>query len=121
MDNDVSRKYAITRIVELLEKDRRDSISFIEQSCWDMAESKGFHDKPVEDGTLIALIQAEASEALEELRKEQVDLKKFEEELADIVIRTFDLGKRHNLDVSTAIVDKLIKNSTRPYRHSKRF
>ena len=62
----------------------------------DTAKAHGWHDEPHEDGTFIALIHAELSEALEGLRhgnppSEHIpEFTALEEELADVVIRCMD-------------------------------
>lgn len=79
------------------------------------AKSKGWHDEPREMGTLLALIHAEVSEALEADRKRDAD--NFVEELADVCIRVFDLCGWMNLDLEKAIREKMEYNKTRSYKH----
>jgi NTP pyrophosphatase (non-canonical NTP hydrolase) len=64
---------------------------------------------------VLALIHSEVSEALEGFRGR--DKENFTEELADIVIRVFDLAYGLEVDLSQAVTDKLAKNRTRGYRH----
>ncbi len=69
-------------------------------------------------GELLCLVHSEISEAMEGHRKNLKDDKlphreMFEVELADAVIRIFDLAAGYNLDISGAIVDKLKYNATR--------
>lgn len=69
-------------------------------------------------GELIALIHSELSEALEADRKGLMDDKLphrqgLEVELADAVIRIFDMAGGLHLDLGGAIVEKLIYNSKR--------
>lgn len=67
---------------------------------------------------------------LEKLRKttniveEGVSLKKennLAEELADIVIRVFSYCSINNIDITSAILDKMEKNKQRPHKHGKKF
>ncbi|MEM8954568.1 MAG: hypothetical protein AAGD22_10495 [Verrucomicrobiota bacterium] len=64
---------------------------------------------------MIALIQSEASEALEGFRKSNKE--NFEEELADVVIRTLDCASGLDLNLDQAIIAKLETNQSRPHRH----
>ncbi|HAN91236.1 MAG TPA: hypothetical protein DCQ33_04045 [Nitrospira sp.] len=97
-------------------------ISAASMSCWINSELHGFHD-PGPDGRVsthaerLMLIVSECSEALEELRKPEYDAAAFGSELADIVIRTFDLAVSADVDIGQAIQDKHAKNIKRPFRH----
>lgn len=84
-------------------------------------------------GMKLALIHSEASEALEDVRdghmaeefKEQDDdtVKPvgFPSELADVVIRVFDLARACDVkDFAGAIQRKMAFNRTRPYRHGNK-
>jgi NTP pyrophosphatase (non-canonical NTP hydrolase) len=66
----------------------------------------------------IALIHSELSEAVEGQRKGLMDdhlpnRKMIEVELADSIIRTFDLAKALDLDIGGALVEKCVYNLTR--------
>jgi NTP pyrophosphatase (non-canonical NTP hydrolase) len=89
------------------------------EEAYTNAKAKGWHDSPREMGTIIALIHSELSEALEADRKG--DSENFVEELADVCIRIFDLCGSLNLDLESAIVEKMEYNKTRPYKHGKRY
>lgn len=83
------------------------------------AVEAGWHKTPRETGTMLALIHSEISEAMEGDRKDLMDdhlphRKMFEVELADAVIRIFDLAGLKGLDLGGAIVEKLEYNRTRP-------
>lgn len=69
--------------------------------------------------TKIALIHTEISEATEGLRKDKMDehlphRKSVEVELADALIRIFDLAGALNLDLGTAVIEKMAYNAVRP-------
>lgn len=114
------------------------------KEAYENAKNKGFHDKPVEMGTRLALIHGEVSEALEADRntkhcKYSIDNLKhsikelynsdfknvyerevkgtFEEELADIAIRLFDLCGYMNIDLEVHIQAKMRYNSLRSHMH----
>lgn len=67
----------------------------------------------------LMLIVSEVSEALEALRKGDID--NFEEELADVIIRTCDLAGGLDIDLEAELRDKIEKNNSRPYKHGKKF
>jgi NTP pyrophosphatase (non-canonical NTP hydrolase) len=71
-------------------------------------------------GNKLMLIVSELSEAQESLRNmEGID--RFEEELADVFIRTADLCGQLQLDIDTAVLQKMEKNKNRPHKHDKAF
>ena len=70
-------------------------------------------------GQKLCLIHSEISEAMEGARKNLMDDKlkhrtMLEVELADAIIRIFDLGGALRLDIVGAIIEKLEFNKTRP-------
>lgn len=69
--------------------------------------------------TRLMLINCEVAEAVEGLRKN--DLDNFREELADIFIRLGDLCGSLNINIEEEIIKKMEKNKERPYRHGKDF
>lgn len=69
-------------------------------------------------GELLALVHSEISEALEGARKNLMDDKlphrpMLEVELADAIIRIFDIAAGFNLDLGGAYVQKMAFNATR--------
>ena len=73
----------------------------------------------------IALVHTELSEALEELRRlhpEAFSYDSFLEELADTVIRVFDLAAVISINRFANIMqEKTMRNDLRPPKHGKRF
>lgn len=65
----------------------------------------------------LMLVVTEVSEAAEAVRHS--DLNNFVEELADTFIRLMDITASCNIDIETAIKDKMEKNLKRPFRHGK--
>jgi len=110
----------------------------LEEYIHGMAKDKGFWE---EDDDLdlpthiviaqkLCLVHSEISEALEGARgsgygdlgasSDKIpEYSSVEEELADAIIRVFDLAGRLDLDIIGAISAKLDYNFNRPYKHGK--
>lgn len=81
---------------------------------WEVLEPEQWSD-PYKIPALLALIHSEVSEALEGFRHN--DKVNFEEELADVLIRTLDLAGGLGMDIDAAVLEKLGKNRERGYKH----
>lgn len=86
--------------------------------------AKEIHENAVKHGwwekqrpipALLCLIHSEVSEALEAYRKNDND--NLAEELADIVIRVFDMAEGLGINIQDAVIKKHLINIDRPFRH----
>ena len=84
-----------------------------QKKMWEWVESVGWHNKtPLES---LALIASEVGEAVQECRG-VFPTDNFAEELADIVLRVFDLAQTEDVDLQDEIEKKMIKNEARGAR-----
>jgi NTP pyrophosphatase (non-canonical NTP hydrolase) len=112
------------------------ALNDLAEECSEVTESKGFNIFDTFEQTFlkVGLIGTEVSEAFDVHRNEYDDTDEdlisrmtemqeqdFTDELADIVIRTLDLAGYLELDLGTAIVNKIEKNKGRPARHGRRY
>lgn len=117
--------YVAPAIEEIFDRSDETFINGLTASIHQDNVNRGWwHDrhtgKPIERnfGEMIALVHSELSEALEGDRKELMDdklphRKMAEVELADAVIRIFDLAGGCGFDLGGAIVEKLLYNQRR--------
>ena len=100
---------------DLITEPKKKNINWIAREVHLNAIEKGWWetDRPIPE--ILALIHSEVSEALEAYRK--FDNDNFAEELADTVIRIFDLSVKLGIDIEKEIIKKHEFNKTRPYRH----
>jgi NTP pyrophosphatase (non-canonical NTP hydrolase) len=105
----------------------RSVFAALSSNVYAMNQANGFWDGPQDSfGQKIALVHSELSEALEADRKDLMDDKLpdregREVELADTMIRIFDLAGRYDLDLGGALVAKIAFNASRPYKHGKAY
>ena len=95
-----------------------ENLNKLAKHCYNEAKQAGWHDTPREDGTMLALIHSEISEALEGLRKNHMDdhlphRPMAEVELADALIRILDFAGMKGYDLGGAVREKLDYNRTR--------
>jgi NTP pyrophosphatase (non-canonical NTP hydrolase) len=119
------------------------SITDAQREAHDNAKTKGFWDyakgekygspfliEQIVKGSIpekLALIHSEVSEALECYReghlvtsvREDGKPEGFASELADVIIRVFDLAGALDIDLEHEIALKMQHNATRPHKHGK--
>ena len=92
----------------------------IKQWCEEIGSwrrGKGFMTEWTNMPEKLMLVVTELAEAMEALR--QPDRGNFPEEIADAVIRLFDICDAVHIDLEDEIASKMEKNARRPFRHGK--
>lgn len=104
-------------------KDFVDLWNVLQKEVYQNNFEKGFWNKTVEDGTRIALMHSELSEALEALRhgnppdQHLSELDSVSVELADVIIRIMDFAQGKGYNVVESVIAKMRYNTTREYMH----
>lgn len=81
---------------------------------WNVTQASDW-DKEYKVLALLALVHSEVSEAVEAVRKNDID--NFHEEMADVLIRVLDCVGGFGRDFDKIVAEKLEKNRHRGYRH----
>lgn len=115
----------------------------LQKRCFEITRSAGFHEGAPSRLTEehsdrisrnLLLIHAEISEACEEMRKPGFNPtviytnpsrpnkpEGFPIEIADAVLRLFELAEHCGIDLESAIEAKMAYDATRPQKHGKKF
>ena len=99
----------------------------LRDECHGIAKEKGWYsDGDRNVGEALMLVVTEVAEAMEEVRVGRMGTYRdaltgkpegFEIEIADILIRLFDLAGYLKIDLDEAVRQKIAYNRTRPVRH----
>ena len=109
--------------------ERHNVLVGIIEDCGETAAASGWWNKDLEQDPeklpeLLMLTVTELAEAMQAYRRvgpnnvvEDTEKDNFTEEMADTVIRIFDLAYRYKMPLAMELLHKMEKNKERPYRH----
>lgn len=98
-------------------------------ACHEIARQKGWYSEAGDRniGEQLMLVVTEVAEAMEDLRVGKMEMtlsesgkpEGFPVEIADVMIRLFDLAGYLKIDLEEAVRTKMAYNETRPHKHGK--
>jgi len=94
------------------------------RECHEASRAKGFWDRERNVGEALMLVVSELGEAIEAHRRGHFGIGRkdtFEDEIADSVIRLFDLSGGLGIDLEKQIKWKIAFNKKREIRHGKSY
>lgn len=102
-----------------------EAFSAMQKQTLKIAQDHGFNlEQPVNDERHLLLIVGEVSEAMEALRRPEMEqdnhipeFTELEAELADVVLRTMNYAESKGLRLAEAMVAKSAYNANRPFKH----
>ena len=114
----MNREELVKEIRERLGGFYGDDLNTVAQLLGQWSQIQGFSCSWENVPEKLMLIVTELAEAMEAYRNN--DLSNFEEEIADVAIRTFDLCGRLRIDLREQMAQKMEKNFQRPYMHGRK-
>jgi NTP pyrophosphatase (non-canonical NTP hydrolase) len=116
--------------IDLMRNVMRDGMTYLQDSITLWAIRKGWlTEEPRNPAEQLMLIVTELAEACEAFRMgnppcERPGMEQYShaaEELADVVIRCFQMAGEHDIPLAEVIQAKMVFNETRPAKHGKKF
>lgn len=104
---------------QLFQNQLSEATELLKETCYNLSKEAGWHDTHREVGTMLMLVVSEVAEAMEGIRKNLKDDKlpqydMFSVEIADAIIRLFDLSGLYKIPIGEILVEKLKYNTIRP-------